>query len=491
MMLRFYVGNQSRAQFTHSSYHLLEAAALWLIISSAISMANSAPNVVVLLADDLGYGDLGCYGHRHINTPHLDQLAEQSLRFTACYSAAPMCSPARAGLLTGRSPHRMGIYDWIAHDGTSKIHLQSKEITFAQLMQQAGYQTALHGKWHLNSEFNTDTQPQPDDHGFDYWYATQFSPSHLNPTGFVRNGESLPPQQGYACQVVVDDAIDWIREARDPAHPFLQFIAFHEPHHPVASPPELVARYLSTATENEKEAIYFANVENLDLAIGRYLSALEDLGLAQNTLLIFTSDHGPQTRGPGVFRHSYGSAGPFRGRKRQLWEGGLRVPLLIRWPAQIRGARVIEPAVGFVDVLPTLANHCDFETPTDRAIDGCDISPLLKNGALDRQAPLHWHFYSPLTGPQSTIRVGPWVLTASWDVGAKPFAKGTRHIPKFEHLIHQSQLRDFQLYDVENDPHQDQDVSGQRPDVVARLSSQLIELHAAVRDEAPHWNIAQ
>lgn len=462
--------------------------ALCLFTGIVPSRVVAVPNVVILLADDLGYGDLGCYGHPHIRTPQLDRLAEQSLRFTSCYSAAPMCSPARAGLLTGRSPHRTGIYDWIAHDGSSNIHLRREEITLARLMRQTGYQTALHGKWHLNSEFNTDTQPQPDDHGFDYWFATQFSPPHLNPTGFVRNGEALPAQKGYACQIIVDDAIQWLRHSRDPVQPFFQFIAFHEPHHPVHSPPDLVDGYLGTSTDIKEEAIYFANVENLDNAVGRYLATLDELGLAQETLLIFTSDHGPQTRGQGIFRHSYGRAGPFRGRKRHLWEGGLRVPAIVRWPAMIDAHSDNDTPIGFVDFLPSLANISGFTIPTDRPIDGIDVTPMLKGDNVQRDIPLHWHFYNPLTGPQSTLRDGPWVLTASWDVGTEPFTKGTRHIPKFEQLIHQAQLHKFQLYNVEDDLHQDRDVSAEHPELVARLSEQLVKLHASVRDEATYWN---
>ncbi len=138
-------------------------------------------------------------------------LADEGWRMTRFYAAAPMCSPSRAGLLTGRSPNRTGVYDWIGHDNTSLMHLPESEITIAKLLQGAGYQTALHGKWHLNSEFNSPDQAQPDDHGFDYWFATQFSPPHLNPPGFVRNGTTLPPQEGYTCQVVVDDAINWLQ----------------------------------------------------------------------------------------------------------------------------------------------------------------------------------------------------------------------------------------------------------------------------------------
>lgn len=451
--------------------------------------AAQRPNVVVLLADDLGYGDLGVYGHETIRTPNIDRLADEGTRFTACYAAAPMCSPSRAGLLTGRSPHRAGIYDWIPHDGASDVHLKATEISFASLMRGVGYQTSLHGKWHLNSRFNDAGQPQPNDHGFQYWFATQFNPPHFNPPGFCRNGVALPAQAGYACQIVVDDALRWLRTTRVRNRPFMQFLSFHEPHHPVMSPPDLVAAYLRSPTQNQNEAIYFANVANLDRAVGRYLDGLADLGLASDTLVIFTSDHGPQTLGKGVFRHSYGSAGPLRGRKRSLWEGGLRVPTLMRWPGKIAAGKTLDAPIGLVDCLPTFAQLCGYTIPQDRRIDGVDLTPLFEGRPVRRRTPLHWHFYNPLSGPQSALRHERWMLTAAWSTGGKPFAKGTRHIPSFEYLIRQAELQDFRLYDSVEDLHQDVDIAAEHPHVVEGLSSQLIRLHAEVREEAPLWAV--
>ena len=459
-------------------------------IGGSAAAAQQRPNLVILLADDLGYGDLACYGHPHIRSPHIDRLAKQGLRSTACYAAAPMCSPSRAGLLTGRTPHRTGVFDWIAHDGTSSIHLKDNEVTFATLLQSVGYRTALHGKWHLNSRFNSPAQPQPGDHGFEYWFATQFNPPHLNPTGFVRNGERLPPRKGYSCQVVVDDAVRWLKNRDDRSRPFLQFLSFHEPHHPVASPPELVAHHLATSTDNENQAIYFANVENLDRAVGIYLKSLEALGLADSTVVIFTSDHGPQSLGRGQFRHSYGQTAGLRGRKRHLWEGGIRVPAIIRFPGVIK-PRVDPTPIGFVDVLPTFAAVANYKLPTDRAIDGANIGPLFSGGSIERRTPLHWHFYSPLSGPQSLLREGPWCMTANWDVGTKPFRAGTRHIPEFEHLIRQAELTDFALYNLIDDPAQEHDITTKHPAIANRLAKALRKLHREVRDEAPDWSPAK
>ena len=232
-------------------------------------LADDRPNFLVFLCDDLGYGDLACYGHEHIQTPNLDRMAKEGIRFTDFYSAAPVCSPSRVGLLTGRSPNRAGVYDWIPGnakprpDAREQVHLRKSEVTIAGLLKQAGYATCVSGKWHCNAQFNRDTQAQPNHAGFDHWFATQnnASPSHANPKNFVRNGEEVGPLEGYSCQLVVDEAIDWLnrrKQAKD-EKPFFVFASFHEPHEPVASPEELVKQYLPV-TQSRKEAEYFAKL---------------------------------------------------------------------------------------------------------------------------------------------------------------------------------------------------------------------------------------
>ncbi|RMF39693.1 MAG: arylsulfatase, partial [Planctomycetota bacterium] len=173
------------------------------------------PNILVILCDDLGYGDLQCYGHPHIRTPNLNRLADGGIRFTSFYSAAPVCSPSRVGLLTGRSPNMAGVYDWIPPasrprpDLRDLVHLRREEVTIPQVLKSAGYATCMAGKWHCNSKFNSSEQPQPGDAGFDHWFATQnnAAPSHENPTNFVRNGQPVGPLEGYSCQIVTDEAI--------------------------------------------------------------------------------------------------------------------------------------------------------------------------------------------------------------------------------------------------------------------------------------------
>ena len=181
--------------------------AVLLLLGLVSSRAGAAPNFLVVLADDLGYGDLGCYGNEAVHTPHLDRLAAEGLRFTDCYAAAANCSPSRAGLMTGRTPWRLGIHNWIPM--LSPMHLQASETTIATLLRDAGYATCHTGKWHLNGMFNLTGQPQPNDHGFDHWFSVQNNalPNHRNPYNFVRNGIPVGPLEGYSSGLVTDEAV--------------------------------------------------------------------------------------------------------------------------------------------------------------------------------------------------------------------------------------------------------------------------------------------
>ena len=260
---------------------------------------DGQPNIVVILCDDLGYGDLSSFGHPIIETTKLDKLAADGIKFTSFYSAAPVCSPSRAGLLTGRSPNRAGIYDFIpgprkSEDCRDLVHLQAHEQTIPAMLKTAGYSTCLSGKWHCSSKFNSDAQPTPDHLGFDHWFATlnNASPSHENPNNFVRNGEKVGEIEGFSCQIVVDEAIQWL-ENKETDRPFYLQVNFHEPHEPVASPQELVEKYLPKS-KNENEAQYFANVENIDKAVvlaGSHVwSRIEEM--PPNIILIMADDLG-------------------------------------------------------------------------------------------------------------------------------------------------------------------------------------------------------
>lgn len=448
------------------------------ITPSLIHSQTNLPNVIIIVADDLGYGDLGSYNNKIIKTKSLDKLASEGIKMTNCYSTSPMCSPARAGILTGRSPYRTGVYDWIAPDST--MYLPKKEITIAKLLKKKGYQTSSIGKWHLNGKFNTTTQPQPNDHGFDYWFGCQYSLKHFNPEGFYTNG--IPNStKGFACDIVADEAINWLEDIRKPNIPFFQYICFLEPHEPIMSPSKLTASYI----KHGKKAEYYANVQNLDQAIGRLIQKLDALKLSENTLVIFTSDNGPAQYTPnGYFNKSHGSAGPLKGYKRHMFEGGIRVPGIFRWLGKISPNQIIDTPISNTDFLPTICKLARISLPTDRTIDGTDISPIFENKKIKRKTPLHWHFYDPWGGPQSLLRKGDWIIAASWDVG--DFHKRGRFDPNEIKIIKGSKLKEFKLYNIVKDKHQDVDIAAEHPKLFNKLKKQLKKSHKSVMLEAPY-----
>jgi arylsulfatase A len=472
------------------------------------ALAAGRPNFLVILCDDLGYGDLSCFGHPVIKTPHLDKLAGQGMRLTDCYSSAPVCSPSRAGLLTGRVPSRVGVYDWIP--AQHPMHLLRSEVTIATLLRQAGYSTCHVGKWHLNGKFNSPEQPQPADHGFDHWMSTQNNagPSHENPENFVRNGQRVGRLEGYSCQIVADEAIRWLKEGRDPQKPFFQFVCFHEPHEPIASPQELVDHYLPLAKEPIEDsrgkpgstasrlsdlerdqlgrALFYANVANMDRAVGRILTALDELKLADNTLVFFSSDNGPETlnRYPAGWR-SHGSPGPLRGMKLHLYDGGIRVPGILRWPAKVAAGQTVRTPVCNLDLLPTFCELAGVQLPSDRVLDGTSIVPLLEGKEPARQRPLYWHYYRSLGGPKAAMRVGDWMVLGAWEQTALPagvVVRGDIEMIKSQRLVR------FELYNLASDVGQMKDLAAIEPQKLKELSAMLEAMYREVQHAAPMWD---
>jgi arylsulfatase A len=455
--------------------------------------ADTKPNIAVLLCDDLGYGDLECYGHPHIKTPHLNQLAGEGALFTDFYSAAPVCSPSRVGLLTGRNPNRAGVYDWIPPasspepDAREQVHMRAHEVTIPKLLKRAGYATCLAGKWHCNSRFNHPSQPQPNDFGFDHWLATQnnAAPSHANPVNFVRNGRAVGKLEGYSCQTVVDEGVRWLKESRDPGSRFFLYLAFHEPHEPVASPPALVERYRDVArTENEAE--YFANVANMDAAVGRFVAALNELGLREETLIIFTSDNGPETlnRYPSA-RRSYGQPGPLRGMKLHTHEAGFRVAGIMNWPGRIQPGQTINVPVSSLDFLPTFCALAQVEIPSALRLDGAVFLPALTGRPIQRRRPLMWAYYNALNEARVAMRDGRWKVLARLSGG---------RVPRFENITGQTlpavkavQLTDFEIYDITADVGEQVNVAHSHRELAIRLGAKLHTHYQELVESSHVW----
>lgn len=437
------------------------------------------PNIVVVLADDLGYGDLACYGHPVIKTPNLDRFATEGVRLTNCYSAAPNCSPSRTGLMTGRTPSRVGVHNWIPM--FSPMHVRKREITIATLLRQAGYATCHVGKWHLNGMFNMPGQPQPPDHGFDYWFSTQNNalPTHHNPDNFVRNGKPVGPLEGYSAQIVADEAIHWLTDIRDREKPFFLFVCFHEPHEPIASDPRFTKLY--GATDDPSRAAHHGNVTQMDDAFGRLMQSLDRLQLRDGTFVLFTSDNGPAiTR-----QHPHGSSGPLRAKKGHVYEGGIRVPGLIRWPGRTKPGTVSDEPVSGVDLLPTLCAMTETPVPDDRAIDGADFLPVLEGRSIERRTPLYWHFQRARSEPKVALRAGDWKILAQLTGPELPPAGDL--LESDMQAFKTAELTKFELYHLREDVGETMDLAQSKPDVLNDLTSQLRTLYREVRDESPVW----
>jgi len=443
-----------------------------LAVAIAATAGAVQPSFLILFADDMGYGDVGCYGSA-IATPNLDRLAGQGMRFTDFYAGAPNCSPSRAALLTGRIAARTGLYNYIPPQ--NGLHLPADEITLAHLLRGAGYATGLFGKWHL-SRLDQSPQPKPANYGFDYTFCTHNNaePSHRDPDNFYRNGTPLGKLEGYSCDLVAEETIGWLRRRTPDAPPFLAYVAFHEPHQKIAAPPDLVAHYKAAGHENP---LYSATIANLDRAIGRILDALDAQGLADNTVVFFASDNGPWRDG---------SQGPFRGKKSDLWEGGIRVPGIFRWPGRITpGATTATPA-GVVDLLPTFCAIAGIQPPQDRAIDGTDLTPLFKGAALERSTPLFWYFYR--RQPQIAMREGDWGLAGFIDdsVEKRTHWLASEDMP----FVKSSVPTRFELYNLQEDPAQRQDRAKTERDRLEAMKKTMIELHGEVIAEGDDWTEA-
>jgi len=389
------------------------------------------PNVILVNCDDLGYGDIGCYGSKHHATPALDRMAAEGVRFTDFYMAAPVCSPSRAAMMTGCYPLRVGLEtgcEIIVLRPGEPIGLSGDETTVASILKDAGYATEIIGKWHCGD------QPEflPTRHGFDSWYGIPYSNdmgitkshSHFPPLPLVRDEEVIQeqPDQAALTERYMEEAVRFIRLNQD--NPFFLYLAHMYVHVPLYAP----ERFL----EQSRNGKYGDAVEHVDFCMAVLFDELERLGLDDNTLVIFTSDNG------GAPQHGASNA-PLRGQKGTTWEGGMRVPCVMRWPAAIpAGAENSEPITS-MDFLPTLARLAGGAVPDDRIIDGKDIQPLMLDEA-DAISPHDAIFYYRVDELQA-VRSGNWKL----------------------------HLTSGELYDLAADIGETTDLAAQNPEIVESL----------------------
>ncbi len=403
-------------------------------------MRTDKPNIILINCDDLGYGDLGCYGSTINSTPHLDRMASEGLRFTDFYMASPVCSPSRGAMLTGCYPRRIGFGTfegrWVLFPG-QPVGMSSDEVTVASVLKEQGYATMIVGKWHCGD------QPEflPTRHGFDGYYGLPYS----NDMGHQKGREHYPPlpllldeeviqeqpDQAGITERYVEKAVSFMRSNRD--RPFFLYFAHMYVHLPLYAPD----RFL----RHSRNGAYGAAVECIDWAAGVLMHELASLGIDRNTLIVFTSDNG--SRGD----HG-GSNAPLRGRKGTTWEGGQRVPCIMRWPDKIKPGSTSGELVTSMDFMPTLAAVAGTREPQDRVIDGKNILPLME-GPESAESP-HEAFFYYLKDNIEAVRAGDWKL----------------HIRKSEEEIRE-------LYDLGDDIAESRNVYESHPDVVGKLQERI------------------
>jgi len=410
------------------------------------------PNIVVIVADDMGWGDSATYGNELIQTPNMDRLAAEGVKLTQAYSAAAVCSPSRSAILTGRTPYRNGVYRHLS--GNHEAHLRASEITYPELVKEIGYETVHVGKWHLLSknQFNNSDYPQPGDQGYDYWMYTQnnASPSHKNPDNFVRSGEPVGTMEGYSAQLVAEEAAHWVKNLRGPNKPFVLSVWFHEPHSPIATDSRFQSLY-----EGHENSKYMGNITQLDHGLGMILDALDEAGVSGNTLVFFTSDNGPVPKFGGT-------SGGLRGIKRHEYEGGIRVPGLARWPGHIRPGTISDVPVIGSDIFATVLDIVDLPMPSDRTIDGVSMVPALSGKPVVREIPLFWRTHVSPPDQRVAMRIGDWKI-----VGDETLTK-------------------FQLYEVQMDWQEENDLAVAMPEKTEEMKTALLKLWAGIVAEGPN-----
>jgi arylsulfatase A-like enzyme len=469
------------------------------LVSFQVSSNNAAenenrrkPNLVIFYVDDLGYGDLGSYGHSIVKTPNIDQLAKEGIQYTQYYAPAPLCSPSRAGMLTGRTPYRTGIRSWIPEG--QNVHLGKNEITIAHQLKKMAYDTAVMGKLHLNGGLNMEDHPQADDMGFDYSYIitggfittksvknskpiNSLRYGKMYPDNFVRNNITLGQSQKFSGELVADETINWLAQQKG-EKPFFLYIPFSEVHTPVASPQKYIDMYTNHLsdfaiqtpdlyyfdwlnTPHRGAGEYYANISFLDHQVGRVLAKLKEMGLEDNTIIIFTSDNGPvtrETRKPWELNMAGETAG-YRGRKDNLFEGGIRVPAIIKYKGKVAVNQVSNEVVTGLDIFPTLAELMLFELPTDRPIDGASITPTFSQKSVQRAAPFIWTIDMPNQDDavnEWAIRDGDWKLILDRD-----------ERPKY-------------LFNLKKDPYEMTNLIGKEPKIVATLMPKFQQIKKSI-----------
>ena len=451
------------------------AAAVLTLPGFGCSHVRTKPNIIFILADDLGYGDLGCYGQTKILTPTLDRMAQEGVRFTDCYSGSTVCAPSRSSLMTGQHTGHTRVRGNRSEKTRERIPLLPEDLTIAEILTNAGYTTGVVGKWGIGEAGSTGI---PNNKGFDFWYgylnqtnAHFYYPPFLwkNEQKILLEGNNNNRRGQYAHDLFTEEALNFIDRNKD--NPFFLYLAYTIPHAELLVPEDSFAEYLGLfpevpyagrpggyASQENPNAAYAAMITRMDRDIGAILHKLKVLGIDENTIVFFTSDNGPSAEG-GQNMEFFNSNGPLRGIKRDLYEGGIRVPMIVRWHGKIKPGTVSSQSWAFWDFLPTAAELAGAEFPGN--IDGISMVPVLLGKPQREHDYLYWEFRR--RGFHQALRMDKW--------------KAVRHNPDDE----------IELYNLEDDIGEQHNIAGENKEIV----TQAAEIFAKARTESEHWPMAK
>ncbi len=456
-----------------SCYRRALVIALGMILGTTALAADAPrPNVILIVADDLGWADLGCYGSTFHATPNLDRLARSGMRFTNAYAACPVCSPSRAAIMTGKYPARLNLTDWLPGrpDRPSQMlmrprfrqQLPLEEHTIAEVLKPAGYTTASIGKWHLGGP-----PFWPEHQGFDLNVGgTETGSPPGGYFGFKTPTMTASSPDEYLTDRLADEALRFIERNR--ARPFFAYLPHYAVHIPLQAKPGILARYKARPVGGSPQSnpIYAAMLESLDEAVGRILATLDKLEIADRTVVVFTSDNGGLSVKEGPDTPSTSNA-PLRAGKGYLYEGGIRVPLIVRWPGATRPGSVCTVPVSGQDLYPTVLELAGVKPAAAQVIDGESLVPLLEGHGEMKRVALFWHYphYSNQGGrPGGAVRQGDLMLIEHYEDGRR------------------------ELYDLGRDPGEQHDLASERPGDTARLRNLLVNWRQSVGGQMPSPN---
>lgn len=441
---------------------------LMTIVTVSCQKDEARPNIVFILADDLGYSQLGCYGSDYYQTPNLDQLAREGIQFLDAYAACAVCSPTRASIMTGKYPARLHLTDFIAgNKGTHypliqpdwQKYLPLEEVTVAEYLKEQGYRTALFGKWHLSQN---KTPPEslpfnPDKQGFDESFVT------YKPSGGLSQSWQKAEQDAHNVDTITSLALDFIDRNR--SNPFILFVSHNTIHDPLKEKAETVAKYEQQpdTKKSENHPVIAAMIERLDNSCGTIFSAIKEAGLEDNTIVVFFSDNGG--------RDAYALQTPLRSGKGWLYEGGIREPLIVKWNGHVEPGTSSDALVSSIDLLPTFLEMAGVMSLPE-SIDGQSIVPVLGNPEMEVHAKLYWHYphYHGGSGmlPGGAIRSGNWKL-----------------IEWYEKSLLGEVESAFELYDLKHDIGEARDLSDSLKTMTAKLAGELHEWREEVGAQMP------